>query len=281
MKLNAKNYEWILFDLLEGNLSHHDELLVMEQIEESEFLFKEWKLLKQTKISADDEVVYSHTSDLLKPLSKKRYFMDYGQSIAASILFILLITLMGPVKLGNNSFLLNSSIPNYSPKSTTEEASIPLKKYQQHHGSSTVNISGSSFKKTLGKPILTEKRSSEIDVWSQELELPVSLFPKDVSGFLDNKRTLFFQPESLKEIAYIDNYKSSKQEINQKLIYPVVTFKSYGRIIRKAMAFRSNIENPTLKINPILQGRNTSLDILFESSGYIAKASIQPFKTKH
>ena len=46
MKLNAKNYEWILFDLLEGNLSHHDELLVMEQIEESEFLFKEWKISK-------------------------------------------------------------------------------------------------------------------------------------------------------------------------------------------------------------------------------------------
>ena len=55
MKLNAKNYEWILFDLLEGNLSHQDELLVMEQIEESEFLFKEWKLLKQTKISTDDQ----------------------------------------------------------------------------------------------------------------------------------------------------------------------------------------------------------------------------------
>ena len=59
MKLNKDNYELMMFDLLEGNLSEADELLVMEQIEGDEFLFREWKLFKATVLIAEKEVVHN------------------------------------------------------------------------------------------------------------------------------------------------------------------------------------------------------------------------------
>ena len=39
MILDKDNYELIMFDLLEGNLSEAEELLVMDQIEGDEFFF--------------------------------------------------------------------------------------------------------------------------------------------------------------------------------------------------------------------------------------------------
>ena len=48
MILDKDNYELIMFDLLEGNLSEAEELLVMDQIEGDEFFFREWKLFKAT-----------------------------------------------------------------------------------------------------------------------------------------------------------------------------------------------------------------------------------------
>ena len=39
MKLNRENYELLMFDLLEGNLSESDELILMKQIEEDDFFF--------------------------------------------------------------------------------------------------------------------------------------------------------------------------------------------------------------------------------------------------
>ena len=62
MRLNDENYEWIMVELLEGNLSKKDELLVMEQIEEDEFFFKQWKLFKHTEIQADIVVNQGGTS---------------------------------------------------------------------------------------------------------------------------------------------------------------------------------------------------------------------------
>jgi hypothetical protein len=41
------------------------------------------------------------------------------------------------------------------------------------------------------------------------------------------------------------------------------------------------MKNPNLKIKPKFEGRNSTLDIHFESEGYIAMAYFQPFKNKN
>ena len=68
MKMNYDNYEWLMFELLEGNLSEQDELNVIKQIEEDEFFFKEWKHFKQTKIHKDDAIIFPNKLSLLKPI---------------------------------------------------------------------------------------------------------------------------------------------------------------------------------------------------------------------
>jgi hypothetical protein len=47
MILDKDNYELIMFDLLEGNLSEAEELLVMDQIEGDEFFLASGNFLKQ------------------------------------------------------------------------------------------------------------------------------------------------------------------------------------------------------------------------------------------
>ncbi|MFB1013046.1 MAG: hypothetical protein QMC68_04800, partial [Bacteroidia bacterium] len=97
MKLNKDNYELVMFDLLEGNLSEADELRVMDQIEGDEFLFREWKLFKSTVLIADKEVTYSGKSKLLK--EEKAVIMPMytrWAAVAASVCILAAAVLFWP-----------------------------------------------------------------------------------------------------------------------------------------------------------------------------------------
>ena len=66
MILDKDNYELIMFDLLEGNLSEAEELLVMDQIEGDEFFFREWKLFKATVLVPTSSMVFPGKASLYK-----------------------------------------------------------------------------------------------------------------------------------------------------------------------------------------------------------------------
>ena len=91
MKLNRDNYEMVMFDLLEGNLSESDELLLMDQIEGDEFLFREWKLFKSTILVADKEVLFTKKSSLFRE-DRIAVVAMYTKwyAVAASIVILLL-----------------------------------------------------------------------------------------------------------------------------------------------------------------------------------------------
>jgi hypothetical protein len=91
MKLNKDNYELILFDLLEGNLPEEESIQLMQQIEEDEFFFNEWKLLKHTVLQPEETVVYAKKQDLLKPEQPRIIpFYTIG-AIAASVVILLAV----------------------------------------------------------------------------------------------------------------------------------------------------------------------------------------------
>ena len=122
--MNYDNYEWLMFELLEGNLSEQDELKVIKQIEEDEFFFKEWKLFKQTKIHKDDAIIFPNKLSLLKPISQAPVRTVPVFGIAASIVIAVMIGIFWPSVLPDSETI--STVQNLSeqqkitPKSTND-----------------------------------------------------------------------------------------------------------------------------------------------------------------
>jgi len=93
-------------------------------------------------------------------------------------------------------------------------------------------------------------------------------------------------PDSKAVQQIINRNKLSKNEltletkIGKKLI-GFVTNHPIRRIRNKTNNIVQKMKNPNLKIKPRFEGRNSTLDIHFESEGYIAMAYFQPFKNKN
>lgn len=90
MKLDKENYEFILFELLEGNLNESERQSVLNQIKANPFFEKEWILMQKAVAIPDMEVVMPKKSRLLK--KQKVVFAGFGyftpMRIAASLLLL-------------------------------------------------------------------------------------------------------------------------------------------------------------------------------------------------
>jgi len=89
MILNKDNYEFMMFELLEGNLSKEESLIVLDEIEKDAFYKKEWLLMQHTVVSPDQNLVMPEKELLLKPVNKELIFhFSPWMKVAASLLLI-------------------------------------------------------------------------------------------------------------------------------------------------------------------------------------------------
>ena len=96
MILDKDNYELIMFDLLEGNLSEAEELLVMDQIEGDEFFFREWKLFKATVLMPSSTIVFSGKASLYKEEKTVAMMPKRWAAIAASVCILAAVLISWP-----------------------------------------------------------------------------------------------------------------------------------------------------------------------------------------
>ena len=96
MILDKDNYELIMFDLLEGNLSEAEELLVMDQIEGDEFFFREWKLFKATVLVPTSSMVFPGKASLYKEEKKVVVMSKRWAAIAASVCILAAVLISWP-----------------------------------------------------------------------------------------------------------------------------------------------------------------------------------------
>ena len=89
MKLTKENYELMMFDLLEGNLSEQEEQLLLQEIESDPFFNQEWKLFSET-ILEPETMVFAGKDGLLKeekaviiPLKSRLHIFSYAAAVAA------------------------------------------------------------------------------------------------------------------------------------------------------------------------------------------------------
>ncbi len=306
MKLNKDNYELVMFDLLEGNLSERDELLVMEQIEGDEFLFREWKLFKSTILIADKEVNYNGKESLLKKESVTVVPMFAKWiAVAASICILVAVIVFWPqdkpTEITDNGKIIEVPLEEVTPEIQEPVVDELLVQSEVENPSVIPNVN-----KETRRPKVTEKQSSiksvsailaikeaiqnmdekqlsnhYEEIKANKLEVIANQEKESIServpSIKDNKIEPILLDEPEVKIAF-----ESPMELNSKQkVKLFVTNNSPRRIKEKANAFIAKVSNPKIRLKPNFKSKRPSLEIELETAGYQAIASIQPFKNRN
>ena len=304
MKLNKDNYELVMFDLLEGNLSEKDELLVMQQIEEDDFLFREWKLFKSTVLIADKDVVYSAKSSLLKDEGAVATVPMYRKwiAVAASVCILAAALLLwpstdevGPVV--DAEVEIPSTVdpvietPEVDKEKVvaveqmTTEPQFTVETIKERIKESKVQKSQPNFisaPKDI-KDARDESDKNQLAKHYENLEKEKGLIHqvgKDVE-VQKPEELIVIQPKTYETV--VDNSAPEKPEsmTRKEILKEFVTKTPPRRIKEKAIGIIALVSNPRIKFKPHFKGRKPSLEIELETTGYQAIASIEPFKNKN
>ena len=93
MNVTKDNYEFLMFEMLEGNLNEAEKDYLIEEISKNAFYKHEWKLMQHTITTPDEKIGFADKQNLLKPEGYKIAFYRVWPiaKIAASLLVIGLV----------------------------------------------------------------------------------------------------------------------------------------------------------------------------------------------
>ena len=301
MKLNKDNYELVMFDLLEGNLSEADELRLMDQIEGDEFLFREWKLFKSTVLIADKEVTYSGKSKLLK--EEKAVIMPMytrWAAVAASVCILAAAVLFWPDRDVVSPIVDATESAVAEPAAElpvgTEEVLVSDKldaaeeTEKSNTNTPTKNIERNTSLYNIPRDIVADVPPTEIEQQEKPIEfkapriedVPVNnaVVARDIKQ--DEEPILpELEPESVEIVADISKPTSPIALTAKEKAIGFVTKNPPRRIKEKAIEIIALMSNPKIKFNPSFKNKRPSLEIELETNGYAAVASLQPFRNRN
>ncbi len=308
MNLNSDNYELVMFDLLEGNLSEADELKVMEQIESDEFLFKEWKLFKSTVLVCSPKTVYKGKSMLLK--DEYAVLHNFGRWVAAAASVALVVAFIFYWPHREQKKMVHDSAEFLEKEKNMR---LNISEVQQE------TVVMTTKKKDKFEPVTRLKsQNNEVGVGAQKLKLnrkkgmdrnehPQNTDIQD-NIVLSDKVIAQYLPERIVSMQTSSN-ESSKIEIvqessanveknrieilgddneylvdNESVKEKILTFatnKSLKRMMKITAVILAKARHPKLKMIPDFKGEIPSLNIEIETEGYHVIASLQPSRNKN
>ena len=311
MELNKDNYELVMFDLLEGNLSEEEELRVMDQIEGDEFLFKEWKLFKSTVLIADKDIIFEGKANLLKE-EKIAIISLYSRwmAVAASVTILAAVFIYWPtstppqVVTATKISIQDTEEVLVGVENTTDEteetleadkddferlakvatpeesivkASFESDKSEQYNtvNKKTLAQDEVQMSKEEAKAILEDKIVEEV-----KTEL-IAKVPSTTKEQLRDEINLPAEPRNNVTTNTDDAIAVVVPKTGREKIFAFVTNRPLERIATMTASVLIKVRNPTLQVQPDFKDRRPSLKIEFESEGYQATASIQPFKNRN
>jgi hypothetical protein len=113
MKEISEELQWEIFELLEGNLSHEDSLIILNKVKSNKDLEKYYSSLKQTYLEKDNAIVYPNKLILIKK-SIWNIYVSPLKYVAAAVVVLCVSYLVN-----NNQptpVALQSSITKYDSK---------------------------------------------------------------------------------------------------------------------------------------------------------------------
>jgi hypothetical protein len=311
MELNKDNCELVMFDLLEGNFSEEEELRVMDQIEGDEFLFREWKLFKSTVLIADKDIIFEGKANLLKE-EKIAIISLYSRwmAVAASVTILAAVFIYWPtstppqVVTATKISIQDTEEVLVGVENTTDEteetleadkddferlakvatpeesivkASFESDKSEQYNtvNKKTLAQDEVQMSKEEAKAILEDKIVEEV-----KTEL-IAKVPSTTKEQLRDEINLPAEPRNNVTTNTDDAIAVVVPKTGREKIFAFVTNRPLERIATMTASVLIKVRNPTLQVQPDFKDRRPSLKIEFESEGYQATASIQPFKNRN
>jgi len=311
MELNKDNCELVMFDLLEGNFSEEEELRVMDQIEGDEFLFREWKLFKSTVLIVDKDIIFEGKANLLKE-EKIAIISLYSRwmAVAASVTILAAVFIYWPtstppqVVTATKISIQDTEEVLVGVENTTDEteetleadkddferlakvatpeesivkASFESDKSEQYNtvNKKTLAQDEVQMSKEEAKAILEDKIVEEV-----KTEL-IAKVPSTTKEQLRDEINLPAEPRNNVTTNTDDAIAVVVPKTGREKIFAFVTNRPLERIATMTASVLIKVRNPTLQVHPDFKDRRPSLKIEFESEGYQATASIQPFKNRN
>lgn len=259
MKLTKENYEFLMFELLEGNLNESEKNVLMQEINKDAFYQREWSLMQHSVLDYDNNVVFTDKRSLLKPEGRIIGFISFNAfaKIAASLL------LVGTVgwwyyTYNNEPTIVYKPETNINVTPEVKSAETPTANNLKQIGSENRRTTGmvKTGKGTLTKILLTNED------FNKDSLLPVTL-----------PEILFIKPLENEGIAYsiIPNQvipsgtitiEKPKAKEQNKIVQTLVQADKIKNTLR---SYWNDIPNLKLKVTPKLKERNIGFELTGET----------------
>lgn len=287
MILDKDNYELIMFDLLEGNLSEAEELLVMDQIEGDEFFFREWKLFKATVLVPSFTIVFSGKASLYKEEKTVAMMPKRWAAIAASVCILTAVLISWPrqeremVQVITAVTELKSDSNQVVQDETQKNRAFETEINENRSGSRGIYKANQKVTELGVKQVVTT------------LELEQTMIPNqnrnDVEVLVQTKPNIiqaFTVPKLAENQLVVQEKTTNTQEIKLAPSRKERAMTSFR--IKELIRLKNNISdilvmasNPKLNINTDFKNNRPSIQLELETKGYQAIASIEPFKNRN
>ena len=287
MILDKDNYELIMFDLLEGNLSEAEELLVMDQIEGDEFFFREWKLFKATVLVPSSTIVFSGKASLYKEEKTVAMMPKRWAAIAASVCILAAVLISWPrqqrvMVQGITAVTeLKSDSNQVFQDETQKNSAFETEINENRSGSRGIYKANQKVTELGVKQVVTT------------LELEQTMIPNehrnDVEVLVQTKPNIiqaFIVPKLAENQLVVQETTTNTQESKLAPSRKERAMKSFR--IKELIRLKNNISdilvmasNPKLNINTDFKNNRPSIQLELETKGYQAIASLEPFKNRN
>jgi hypothetical protein len=287
MILDKDNYELIMFDLLEGNLSEAEELLVMDQIEGDEFFFREWKLFKATVLVPSSTIVFSGKASLYKEGKTVTVLPMRWPAIAASVCILASVLISWPRQ---ESKMVHVIAAVTELKSDSNQVvQVEKQKNSALKNDLNENRSGSRVIYKANQKV-TELGVKQVVT---TLELEQTIIPtenrNDVEALVQTKPNIiqaFPIPKLAENQLVVQKTTTNTQESKLAPSRKEKAMTSFR--IKELIRLKNNISdilvmasNPKLNINTDFKNNRPSIQLELETKGYQAIASLEPFKNRN
>jgi hypothetical protein len=287
MILDKDNYELIMFDLLEGNLSEAEELLVMDQIEGDDFLFREWKLFKATVLVPTSSMVFPGKASLYKEEKKVVVMSKRWAAIAASVCILAAVLISWPRE--EDKMVQVITTVTELKSDSNQVVQVETQKYSAFETEINENrVANRGIQKPDQKVIELGVKQVVNTIELEQTILPI-VNRKDVELLVQNKPDIIQALPSLNTTVpqlFVKNSATNAKETDLALKAKdraIASFKveEVVRLKDKIQAILVMASNPKLNINTDFKNNRPSFQVELETKGYQAIASIEPFKNRN
>lgn len=265
MILTKDNYEFMMFELLEGNLSKEECALILEEIEKDEFYKKEWILMQHTVVSPDLQLVMPEKERLLKPADKVLLFhFSPTLKIAASLLLI-------------GSIVFWYLVQNQKPTaiSRTQTTQVPEQTIVQKQHSAEQNVA------VANAPVITNVAPRISKTAYRIATVPSNPGDSVASAYTPELIQLStVSPDKIGYTLTMDNVDPNQSIRFKRPVYKAST--KYAQALTKAKELRStanmvlhDLPNLSLRLTPHFKDKKPSIGFEIKGETIYANALIE------